>query len=82
MADTATDLIAGYLHVEYGSVARTSVLAAISALVLFPVCCLPSLAPLGTASLVGVGGVVITAGAMSARLLDGSCAARLCSADM
>ena len=47
-------------------------LAALSAGIFTPLCLLPSLAQLGTVSVLGVVGVVITGGAMTVRLLDGS----------
>ena len=45
------------------------VLGAVAAGVLLPLCLLPSLAPLGTASVLGVAGIGVTGGAMLARLL-------------
>ena len=72
IGDTFTDLIAFATGVEYAALDPRAVLLTTSAAVLLPLCLLPSLAPLGTASLFGVGGVFVTAGAMLARCLDGS----------
>jgi amino acid permease len=72
IADTATDLLAGLSAVDYELLPRQFVLAALASTVLLPLCLLPSLAPLGTASLVGVFGVFVTGGAMLGRLADGS----------
>ena len=72
IADTFTDLLTGAFALGDGELSRNAVLAVTSATVLFPLCLLPSLAPLGTASLLGVGGVFVTSGAMLARYADGS----------
>ena len=72
IADTFTDLVAALLATDYEELSRTVVLGGTAATVLLPLCLLPSLAPLGTASLVGVAGVFITGGTMIVRLLDGS----------
>ena len=70
--DVGTDIVAGSLQLTYEELNSDAVLAAITAAVLTPLCLLPSLAPLGTASLLGVLGVLLTGGSMAARLLDGS----------
>ncbi|KAL1499984.1 hypothetical protein AB1Y20_012662 [Prymnesium parvum] len=72
IADTATDLLAGALQVEFDALPRNAVLASIAAGVLAPLCLLPSLAPLGSASVFGVSGILITGIAMLTRLADGS----------
>ena len=70
--ELGTDLVAGFMHVSFDSVSKTSVLAAFSTAVLTPLCLLPSLAPLGSASVLGVLGIVLTGGSMAVRLADGS----------
>lgn len=72
IAETGTDLCAAFLGVPYSSISTVAVLAGAAVTILTPLCLLPSLAPLGTASYFGVGGVALTAGAMAWRLLDGS----------
>ena len=72
IGDVATDILSGLLGQDYDSLSRNGVLTAISAAILTPLCLLPSLAPLGTASVLGVLGIVVTGGAMAVRFLDGS----------
>ena len=72
IADVGTDVLAGLLGTEYDALDHNAVLAAFSAAVLTPLCLLPSLAPLGTASIFGVVGILITGGAMAVRFADGS----------
>ena len=72
IGELGTDLVAGVMHTSYDSVSKTSVLAAISVGILTPLCLLPSLAPLGSASLIGVLGILLTGGSMAVRLVDGS----------
>ena len=72
VGDVGTDVLCGLIGKNYEEINRNSVLAALSAGIFTPLCLLPSLAPLGTASVLGVIGVVITGGAMTVRLLDGS----------
>ena len=72
IADIFTDLAAGAFSINYASLDKNLVLTSISAAALLPLCLLPSLAPLGTASVAGVAGVFITGGAMLSRLVDGS----------
>jgi len=72
IGDTCTDLLAALLQVDFETLPRNGVLAAVAAFGLTPLCLLPSLAPLGSASVLGVLGVFLTAGAMIYRLVDGS----------
>ena len=72
LADTATDLLAGVLSLQFDALSRNGVLAALTATVLAPLCCLRSLAPLGTASAIGVAGVLMAAGTLVLRFYDGS----------
>lgn len=72
VADTGSFLLAAALGVHVSSVPRDAVLGVASLLVLLPLSLLPSLAPLGTASLLGVIGTAVTASAMVARMIDGS----------
>ena len=72
IADIFTDLAAGAFSINYASLDKNLVLTSISTAALLPLCLLPSLAPLGTASVAGVAGVFITGGAMLNRLVDGS----------
>eukprot|EP00908_Phaeocystis_cordata_P011388 Transcript_22261.p1 GENE.Transcript_22261~~Transcript_22261.p1 ORF type:complete len:234 (-),score=74.69 Transcript_22261:381-1037(-) len=57
IGDVATDSLAGALGLDYADLSRNAVLVAIAAGVLTPLCLLPSLAPLGTASVLGVVGI-------------------------
>ena len=72
IADVGTDVLAGLLGANYDAINHDAVLAAFSACVLTPLCLLPSLAPLGTASIFGVFGILVTGCAMATRLADGS----------
>ena len=67
IGELGTDLVAGVMHTSYESVSQTSVLAAFSVGILTPLCLLPSLAPLGSASLIGVLGILLTGGSMAVR---------------
>ena len=82
ITDTLTDLVSGLSAVDYDLLPRNSILATVASTVLLPLCLLPSLAPLGTASLVGVGGVFVTASVMISRLADQSYAATGAFADV
>eukprot|EP00966_Prymnesium_polylepis_P330209 7385871-Prymnesium_polylepis.1 len=72
ISDTGTDLLAGFLQTDFDSLPRTGVLVGVAATILGPLCLLPSLAPLGSASVLGVLGVAVTGGAMVTRYVDGS----------
>lgn len=58
IADTGTDLLAALFALPAADVSRTAVLFGCAASVLTPLCLLPSLAPLGTASYFGVAGAL------------------------
>ena len=73
--DVGTDIIASLSGIDLESLSREGVLVAFSAGVLTPLCLLPSLAPLGSASILGVAGILLTGSSMATRLLDGSYAA-------
>jgi len=72
IGDTFTDLATAAANVPYGSVPHEQIVVGIVAFVLLPLCLLPSLAPLASASLIGVIGILMTAGAMCTRFFDGS----------
>ena len=71
IGEVGTDTLAGVLG-DATQLDRNAVLAGFAATCLLPLCLLPSLAPLGTASVLGVGGLVFTGGAMAIRYFDGS----------
>jgi len=75
LADTGTDLLSAFLSIPRDELSRNAVLAGTAGFFLTPLCLLPSLAPLGTASYFGVAGVGVAAVCMLARLVDGSYAA-------
>lgn len=58
IADTGTDLLAALFALPAADVSRAAVLFGCAASVLTPLCLLPSLAPLGTASYFGVAGAL------------------------
>ena len=71
--DVATDILqAGLSSAPLDGLSSEVILSSVSATVLLPLCLLPSLAPLGTASVLGVFGILATAGAMMVRWLDHS----------
>lgn len=72
IGDVGTDLVAGFTGATFDDLNRNSVLAGFATTCLLPLCLLPSLAPLGSASVLGVVGLFFTCGAMALRYFDGS----------